>query len=237
MKRRQSARRPSWQQQLWERALLEHIFQHHELPHAVRLNRPTANSRGQHSGRPSRCTRRRGAQRQRYEAPQNPRRPRRARLVRRRDGPVEDRAAMEHAAVLVRSPAPVPQDVRRDQPTAGNAAHQQQHRSARRLCCHPQTMTMLSEHTMRVTDVLCFSALTIRGSGHQWLDAEGLGVRHGKWRVQRLLRGMRFSHKKPAKCVKELHSREQQHANTKPSVHHAVLADGEARTLSARTAS
>ena len=45
-----------------------------------------------------------------------PRRPHHARLVPRRDGPVEDRTAMEHAAVLVRGPALVPRDVRRDQP-------------------------------------------------------------------------------------------------------------------------
>ena len=31
--------RPSWQQ-LWERALQEHILNHHELPHGVRLQRP-----------------------------------------------------------------------------------------------------------------------------------------------------------------------------------------------------
>ena len=30
--------RPSWQQ-LWERALQEHILDHHELPHGVRLQR------------------------------------------------------------------------------------------------------------------------------------------------------------------------------------------------------
>ena len=47
--------------------------------------------------------------------------------------------AMGHAAVLVRGPAPVPRDVRRDQPehsfTAGNGVR----RAAGRVCCHPQT--------------------------------------------------------------------------------------------------
>ena len=38
-KRRRSAGRPSWQQ-LWERALQEHILHHHELPHGVRLQWP-----------------------------------------------------------------------------------------------------------------------------------------------------------------------------------------------------
>ena len=48
--------------------------------------------------------------------PQMPRRPRRARPVPRNVGPVERRAATEHAAVLVRRPAAMPQDVQRDQP-------------------------------------------------------------------------------------------------------------------------
>ena len=104
---------------------------HHELPHGVRLQgpawwqpgdaiaRPLSHEEIGHvsrPGRPSCCTRRRRAQRQWYEMPQNPRQPHRARLVPRHDGPVEDRTAMEHAAVHVRSPAPVPRDVRRDQP-------------------------------------------------------------------------------------------------------------------------
>ena len=33
---------------------------------------------------------------------------------------------------------------------------------------------------MRVTDVLCLSAFTIRGLVHEWLDAEGLNVRPGR---------------------------------------------------------
>ena len=65
--------------------------------------RPPIHTRGdrprQHSSRPGHCTRRRRAQRHRYEAPQNPRR-HRARLVPRRDGPVEDGTAMGRAAVL-----------------------------------------------------------------------------------------------------------------------------------------
>ena len=73
-------------------------------------------------------------------------------------------------------------------------------------------MTRLSEHIMRVTDVLRLSAVTIRGLVLQWLEAEGLDVRPSQ--TQRLLRGIRLSHKKPAKCVKELQSAEQQHDNT-----------------------
>ena len=37
--RRRSAGRPSWQQHC-ERALQDHILEHHELPHGVRLQRP-----------------------------------------------------------------------------------------------------------------------------------------------------------------------------------------------------
>ena len=78
----------------------------------------------------------------------------------------------------------------------------------------PTDMTRLSERIMRVTDVLCLSAVTIHGLVLEWLDAEGIDVRPCyKW-VTRLLRGMRLSSKKPAKCLKELHSPEQQEANT-----------------------
>ena len=75
-------------------------------------------------------------------------------------------------------------------------------------------MTRLSEHILRVTDVLCFSAVTIRNLVQVWLDAEELEARPSHSWVKRLLRGMHLSYKKPAKCVKELHSPEQQHANT-----------------------
>ena len=58
-------------------------------------------------------------------------------------GPMEDRAALGHAAVLVRGPAPVPWSVRRDAtrtlPAAGSGARHEQRRAAGRVCCHPQT--------------------------------------------------------------------------------------------------
>ena len=84
----------------------------------------------------------------------------------------------------------------------------------RRTLLSPADTTRLSEHTMRVTDVLCLSAVTIRGLVHEWRDAEGLDVRAGATGVKQLLRGMRLSHKKPAKCLKELHSTALQEANT-----------------------
>ena len=75
-------------------------------------------------------------------------------------------------------------------------------------------MTWLSEHIVRVTDVLCLSTLTSPGLVLDWLDAEGHDVRPGREWARRLLYGMRLSYKKLAKCVKELHSPEQQHAKT-----------------------
>ena len=112
VKRRRSAGRPSWQQN-WERALQEHFLHHREIPHGVRLQwpgwwqprdaiarqltheeiasvstpaAPVAPATALIKDKP----------RQRYKAPQHPRRPHRARL----DEPVEDGTARLHAAVL-----------------------------------------------------------------------------------------------------------------------------------------
>ena len=79
----------------------------------------------------------------------------------------------------------------------------------RKTLLSPADMTRLSEHILRVTDVLCLRAATIRGLVCDWLDAEGLYVRPGCDWVRQLLRGMRLSFKKPVKCLKE-----QQHAHT-----------------------
>ena len=78
----------------------------------------------------------------------------------------------------------------------------------------PADMTRLSEHILRVTDVLCLSAVTTRALVNEWLDAEELDVRPSSCWVKQLLRGMRLSFKKPAKCLKELHSPALQEANT-----------------------
>ena len=116
---------------------------------------------------------------------------------------------MGHAAVLVRGPASVPRDVRRDRPehslpleterATSRDARQEKHADTR---------------IMQVTDVLCLSAVTIRSLVLEWLDAEGLDVHPSDWWVRNLLRGMRLSFKKPAKCLKELHSPALQEANT-----------------------
>ena len=89
----------------------------------------------------------------------------------------------------------------------------------RKSMLSPADTTRFSEHILKVTDVLCLSAVTV--------------VRPGKSWVKQLLRGMRLSFKKPAKCVKELHSPALQHANTHRMFvklcwlmdHHAVGAD------------
>ena len=99
----------------------------------------------------------------------------------------------------------------------------------RRILLSPADTTRLSEHILRMTDVLCLSAVTIRGLVYEWLDAEGLDVRPGKSWVKQLLRGMRLSFKKPAKCLKELHSPALQEVQHAPAVHQAVLAHGQAR--------
>ena len=93
--------------------------------------------------------------------------------------------------------------------TAGNGArHEQKHSSTGKTLLSLADTTRLSEHILRVSDV--------RGDDQEpeWLDAEGLDVRPGRIWVKQLLYGMRLSYKKPAKCVTELHSLEQQHANT-----------------------
>ena len=78
----------------------------------------------------------------------------------------------------------------------------------------PAYMTRVSGRTMRVCDVLCLSAVTIRSLVHELCDAEGLDIHPGTTWVKQLLRGMRLSNKTPAKCVKELHVPERQRANT-----------------------
>ena len=95
--------------------------------------------------------------------------------------------------------ASLPQDVRRDQPE--------------------HSLSLETAHIMRVSDVLCLSAVTIRSLVH----AEGLDVRPSYSWVKRLLRGMRMRYKKP-NCVKEVHAASQHAA----ALHRAVLADRQA---------
>ena len=52
---------------------------------------------------------------------------------------------------------------------------------SRKTLLSPADMTRLSEHILRVTDVLCLSGLTIHGLVLDWLDAEGHDVRPSEW--------------------------------------------------------
>ena len=56
-------------------------------------------------------------------------------------------------------------------------------------------------------------AAVLRGLVHEWFDVRGLDVRPSFCWVKELFRAMCLSYK-PAKCVKEVHSPEQQHDNT-----------------------
>ena len=97
-------------------------------------------------------------------------------------------------------------------------------RLGRKTLLSPADMTRLNEHITRVSDVLCLSAVTISSLVRDSLEAQVLDVRPGKWWVRQLFHGMHLSCKKPAKCVKELHGLEQQHA-TRTDSYQAVLAD------------
>ena len=138
---KQTRCRPS-KQQLWERALQDHIMNHHELPHGIRLqrpdwwrpegaiDRPLTHEEIAHTSTP--C-----ATPQRGKTPQNPRRPLRARLVPRHVLPHG-----AHRSAWVRSGACVlgcSRGSTRTLLTTGKAARHEQHRSAGELCCHPQT--------------------------------------------------------------------------------------------------
>ena len=229
-KRRRSVGRPNWQQ-LWERALQDDILEHHELPHSVRLQRPAWWRPGEAIDRP--LTHEELAHTKTLRAaPATPA----AALVEEEPSGSGSKRRKVHVDPIARDwfldmvdqwrrerrwdMQRCFREVQRLCPGMfdginPNTLYRWQ-RSAplaqtfgRRCLLSPADMTRLSEHIMRVTDVLCLSAVTIRGLVYEWLDAEELDVRPGFCWVKQLLHGMRLSYKKPAKCVKELHSPEQ----------------------------
>ena len=112
------------------------------------------------------------------------------------------------------------QDVRRDQPVtleteraACITARQEDSRDTAQRAHHPSDRGLVPQRLV-----------------HEWLDAQVLDARPGETWVKQLLRCMRLSCKKPAKCVKEMHSHELQHAKHALVVHQAVLADGQSRS-------
>ena len=229
---------PSWQQ-LWARALQDHIMNHHELPLGSRLQRPVWWRPGEaidqpltheelaHTKTPRAAT----------AAPATPA----AALVedepsgsgsKRRKVQVDPIARDWFLDMLGRWRRERRWDTQRClcevqrlctgmfDGTNPNTLYRWKRSTARaetrgrRSMLTPADTTRLGEHIMKVTDVLCLSAVTIRGLMHEWLDAEGLDARPGEWWVRQLLHGMRLSFKKPAKCLKELHSPALQEANT-----------------------
>ena len=135
-RRRRSVRRPGWQQH-WERALQKHIFHHQELPHGVCLQRPVwwrPDRLHQHSlcrlslsGSPiGSGTKRRKAQVDPISTCHT-------------SGRHNDNGAGRSACAKSSGCAPgCSTGSTRTLATAGNAAHEQQRRSAGKVCCHPQ---------------------------------------------------------------------------------------------------
>ena len=226
--------RPNWQQ-LWERALQDHIMNHHELPLGIRLQRPVWWRPGEAIDRP--LTHEELAHvktpRAATVAPAIPA----AALVedepsgsgsKRRKVQVdpiardwfldmlgqwrrERRWDMQRCLCEVQRLCPGMFDgINPNTPYRWKRSTARAETRGRRRMLSPADTT---RHIMKVTDVLCLSAVTIHFLVHEWLDAEGLDVRPCYSWVTSLLRGMRLSFKKPAKCLKEL-SPEQQHANT-----------------------
>ena len=223
---KQTRGRPS-RQQLWERALQDHILEHHELPHGVRLQRPVWWRPGEAIDRPLT-----------HEELAHVKTPAAAPVE---DGPScsaskrrkihVDPIAREWfldmldqwkpsgrcGGACARSSAFAREcstGSTRTRPYRWKRSAPRAETRGRRSMLSPADMTRLSEHIMRVTDVLCLSAVTIHGLVLEWLDAEGLDVQPCYEWVRRLLHGMRLSFKKPAKCLKELHSPALQEANT-----------------------
>ena len=210
---KQTRGRPS-RQQLWERALQEHIMNHHELPHGVRLQRPAWWRPGEAIDRPLT-----------HEELAHVKTPRAA-PVTPVAALVEDEPSGSASKRRKMHVNPIARDWfldmldqwRRERrwdmqrclcevqllcsgmfdgidPNTPYRWKRSAPRAAplgRRSMLTPADMTRLSEHIMQVTDVLCLSAVTIRSLVLEWLDAEGLDVHPSDWWVRNLLRGMRL---------------------------------------------
>ena len=218
-------------QELWERALQEHILEHHELPHGISLQRPAWWRPGETIDRP--LTREELAHIKTPCAAAAPveDEPSGSASKRRKihvdsiardwfldmvdQWKTERRWDMRRCLCEVQRLCPGMFDgIDKNTPYRWKRSAPRAAPLGRRRMLTPADTTRLSEHIMRVTDVLCLSAVTIHGLVLEWLDAEGLDVRPGKSRVRELLHATRLSYKKPAKCLKELHSPALQEANT-----------------------
>ena len=230
---KQTRGRPS-RQQLWERALQEHIMNHHELPQGISLQRPAWWRPGEAIDRP--LTHEELAQiktpcaaaapvEDDQDEPSSSTSKRRKVLV----DPIardwfldmvdqwktERRWDMRRCLCEVQRLCPGMFDgIDKNTPYRWKRSAPRAEARGRRSMLTPADTTRLSEYIMKVTDVLCLSSVTIRSLVYEWLDAAGLDVRPGREWVRQLLHGMRLSFKKPAKCLKELHSPALQEANT-----------------------
>ena len=218
-------------QEHWERALQEHILEHHELPHGISLQRPAWWRPGEAIDRPLTHVELAHIKTPCAAAAPVEDEPSGSASKRRKihvdsiardwfldmvdQWKTERRWDMRRCLREVQRLCPGMFDgIDKNTPYRWKRSAPRAAPLGRRTLLTPADTTRLSEHIMKVTDVLCLSAVTIRSLVHEWLDAEGLDVRPSYWWVKRLLHGMRLSFKKPAKCLRELHSPEQQHANT-----------------------
>ena len=196
VKRRRSVGRPSWQQ-LWERARQDHTLKHHELPHGVRLQRLAWWRPGEATDRPLTHEELAHTKTPRA-APATPA----AALVedepsgsgsKRRKVHVDPmvcdcfldmldqwRTMGEQRSLCeVRRLCPGMFDgIKPNTPYRGKRSAPRAAPLGRRCLLSPADMTRLSEHIMRVTDVLCLSAVTVKGLVHEWLDSEELKELH-----------------------------------------------------------
>ena len=158
---KQTRGRPS-RQQLWERALQDHILEHHELPHGVRLQRPVWWRPGEAIDRPAHNTRR--SPTPRLPVPRQPLQPphslktspaavvRSAARSRSTPSPATGSStcwtsgkpsgtgtcggACARSSAFARECAT---GSTRTRPIAGSGARHEQRRAAGEACCHPLT--------------------------------------------------------------------------------------------------
>ena len=238
---KQTRGRPSWQQ-LWERALQDHIMNHHELPHGIRLQRPVWWRPGEAIDRP--LTHEELAHTKTPRAATAAPATRAAALVedepsgsgsKRRKVQVdpiardwfldmlgqwrrERRSDMQRCLCEVQRLCPGMFDgINPNTPYRWKRSTTRAEKRGRRTLLSPADMTRLSEHIMKVTDVLCLSAVTIRGL----VLEPKMGPATSAWHVLELQEARQVLEGAPQPC-----SARGQHA---PALHQAVLAHGQAR--------
>ena len=161
---KQTRGRPS-RQQLWERALQDHILNHHELPHGIRLQRPVWWRPGEAIDRPLTHEELAHTKTPRV-APATPAaalvEDERASKRRKDQWKTERRWDMRRCLCEVQRLCPgVFDGIDPNTPYRWKRSAPRAETRGRRTLLSPADTTRLSEHIMRVTDVLCLSAVTI----------------------------------------------------------------------------